>query len=114
MDLNTLTKLLNIPEYKVVEIISIKEEEMHLMLEPYKRKEAICSGCGEIHLKGYHSEKEVIVEDLPISERRVYLHIKKRLYRCPKDEGIHIEKIDWLNKYSRFVYRFAEKVNRLT
>ncbi|MBT9131294.1 MAG: hypothetical protein DDT41_01599 [candidate division WS2 bacterium] len=114
MDLNTLTKLLNIPKYKVVEIISIKEEEMHLMLEPYKRKEPICSGCGEIHLKGYHSEKEVIVEDLPISERRVYLHIKKRLYRCPKDGGIHIEKIDWLNKYSRFAYRFAEKVNRLT
>jgi len=30
MDLNTLTKLLNIPGYKVVEIISITEDEIHL------------------------------------------------------------------------------------
>jgi len=29
MGLNTLTKLLNIPGYKVVEIISIIEDEMH-------------------------------------------------------------------------------------
>ena len=88
MDLNTLTKLLNIPGYKVTEIISITEDEMHLRLEAYKRKKAVCSGCGEIHEEGYHSEKEVVIEDLPISDRRVYLHIKKRLYRCPKDGRI--------------------------
>jgi len=29
MDLNTLTKLLNIPGYKVVEIISIAEDEIY-------------------------------------------------------------------------------------
>jgi len=29
MDLNTLTKLLNIPWYKVVEIISMTEDEIH-------------------------------------------------------------------------------------
>jgi transposase len=114
MDLNTLNRLLNITEYKVVEIISITDEEIHLRLEPYKRKEAICSGCGEIHGSGYHSEKEVIVEDLPISERRVYLHIKKRLYRCSKDGRIYVEKIEWVNKHSRFTYRFAREVSRLT
>ena len=94
MDLNTLTKLLNIPGYKVVEIISMTEDEMHLRLEAYKRKEAVCSGCGEVHKTGYHGETEVIVEDLPISERRVYLHVKKRRYRCPKDNKIHVGKIE--------------------
>jgi len=29
MDLNTVTELLNIPGYKVVEIISITEDEIH-------------------------------------------------------------------------------------
>ena len=114
MDLNTLTKLLNIPGYKVTEIISITEDEMHLRLEAYKRKKAVCSGCGEIHEEGYHSEKEVVIEDLPISDRRVYLHIKKRLYRCPKDGRIYVEKISWLKKGIRVSYRFARQINRLS
>lgn len=114
MDLNTLTKLLNIPGYRVTKIISITDDEMHLRLEAYKRTKAVCSGCGEIHEKGYHSEKEVIIEDLPISDRRTYLHIKKRLYRCPKDNRIHIEKISWLKKKIRMSYRFARQINRLT
>ena len=114
MDLNTLTKILNLPDYKVTEIISITDTEMHLRIEPYQRKPAICSGCGEIHTKGYHSEKEAVVEDLAISARRVFLHVKKRLYRCPKDKSIYTEKIEWLNKRSRFTYRFSNEVNRLT
>ena len=114
MELNTLTQLLNIQGYKVVEVISTTEEDIHLRLEAYKRNKAVCSGCGEIHEEGYHSEKEVIVEDLPLSDRRVYLHIKKRLYRCPKDGRIYVEKIDWTKKGIRVSYRFAIQVNRLT
>jgi transposase len=114
MDVNTLTKILNLPEYKVVEIISLTDTEMHLRIEPYQKKPAICSGCGKVHTKGYHSEKEVIVEDLSISARRVFLHVKKRLYRCPKDKRIYTEKIEWLNKRSRFTSRFSRQVNRLT
>ena len=114
MDLNTLTKLLNIPGYKVVEVISMTEGEMHLRLEPYKNEEGICSGCGERHKEGYWGEIEVIVEDLPIVERRVYLHIKRRRYKCPKDGKTYIEKINWLRKGMRVTYRFAIQVNRLT
>jgi len=38
----------------------------------------------------------------------------KRLYRCPNDNKIHVEKIEWLNKRARFTYRFCKQVNRLT
>ena len=92
MDLNTLTKILNLPEYKVTEIISITDTEMHLRIEPRQHKPALCSGCGEIHTQGHHSEKEAVVEDLAISARRVFLHVKKRFYRCPKDKRIYTKK----------------------
>jgi len=36
MDLNTLTKILNLPDYKVTEIISITDTQMHLRIEPRK------------------------------------------------------------------------------
>jgi transposase len=118
MDLTTLTKILNLPDYQVTEIISISDTQMHLRIEPRKHKRkhkpALCSGCKQIHTQGYHSEKEVVVEDLAISARRVFLHVKKRLYRCPKDQRIYTEKIAWLNKRSRFTYRFSNEVNRLT
>ena len=87
---------------------------MHLRLEAYKRKEAVCSGCGEVHKAGYYGETEVIIEDLPISERRVYLHVNKRRYRCPKDGKTYVEEISWLKKRIRVTYRFAKTVNRLT
>jgi transposase len=114
MDKYTIKELLNIPAYKVTEIISRNEKEIHIKIEPYKRKGGLCSGCGEIHKKGKHSLRKVIVEDRSFCELRVYLHVVKRNYRCPKDEKIYTEEIPWLKKYGRVTRRFAREVNRLT
>ncbi len=114
MDKYTIRKILNIPEYKVAQIISQNEQEIHVQLESYKLKKFICPGCGRVHKSGYHGVRESIVRDKPISELRVYLHVPKRRYRCPEDGRIRTEKIDWLKKYSRVTIRFAEQVNRLT
>lgn len=114
MHLYTIKRLLNIQEYKVTEIILSTPKEIHIRLEAYKRKKAICSGCGMVPGVGYHSSKEVVVEDLPISQKRVYLHVRKRRYRCPKDGRIRTEDIAWLKLKARVINRFAEYVNRLT
>ena len=78
MHLNTINKLVDIPGYKTTAIISINDTEIHLRLEPHKRKAIICGDCGKTHDKGYHGSAEVIVEDLSLGKRRLYLHIKKR------------------------------------
>jgi transposase len=116
MHICTIKKLLNIQGYKVTEIISATPKEIHIRLEAYKRKKAICSGCGEVHEVGYHSSKEVVVEDLPISQRRMYLHVRKRRYRCPQDGRIRTEDILWLKLRSRVTPAEGgtEHVNRLT
>lgn len=114
MQIYGIRKLLNIPEYKVSEIISLTDKEIHVRLEAYKRKKIICCGCGKIHKKGYHSSREICVEDLPISGRRVYLHLRKCRYRCCEDKRIHVEEISWLKKRARVTKRFAMQVTRLT
>jgi transposase len=114
MHVYTIKRLLNIQEYKVTGIISATPKEIHIRLEAYKRKKAICSGCGKVHEVGYHSSKEVMVEDLPISQKRVYLHVRKRRYQCPEDGRIRTEDITWLKLRARVTNRFAEYVNRLT
>lgn len=114
MQKNTIRKLLNIPEFKVTEIIREAETEIHIRLESYKRRSSICSGCGAHHLKGYHGSFEVTVEDRALCEKRSYLHVTKKRFLCPLDGRIHAEQISWLKLHSRFTKRFGEQVYRLT
>lgn len=113
MDKYTIKKLLGLEFFKVSAIVSKTEEEIHIKVEPYKRRLAICSGCGKKH-RGLHSYDEVIVEDKGIAGLRVYLHVSKRRYVCPEDKRIHTEEIPWLKRWSRVTKRFAKQVNRLT
>ncbi len=110
---NSITKQLHIPEYKVIEIRS-SEQDIHIYLRVYKRKKAICSYCGMEHKTGYHSSNDVIVEDVSLFEKRVYLHVSKRYYKCPKDNRIHVEEVSFLKLRSRVTKRFGNKIYRLT
>ncbi|MFH1327740.1 MAG: ISL3 family transposase [Candidatus Bathyarchaeota archaeon] len=114
MQAYSIKRALNIPEYKITEVMSESDSEIHLRLEPYKRKHGACSGCGKVHKIGYHGFETAIVEDLPIFGKRTYLHVVKRRYVCPEDGRVYIEDIPWLKKWSRVTRRFAEQVGRLT
>lgn len=91
-------KLLNIPEGYKIEKIDLGEEEIHVQVRPYKRKPAICSGCGSVHKTGYHSSVVTRAQHLPSGGHRVYLHVTKRKYRCPNDGRIYVEQVGWLKK----------------
>jgi transposase len=113
MHLQGIKKLLNIPEYTITDV-SPSSGRIDIYLRPYRRSKPQCSHCKEVHTKGYHSSQWTEAQDLPISGKRVYLHIRKRRYRCPRDGKIHTEDIPWLKKWARVTYRFAEQVSRLT
>lgn len=110
----SITKALGLPEYKITDIISETATEIHMRVLPYKRKKIICSGCGSEHRDGQRGATEVVVEDLRIVNKRVYLHVIKRRIICPQDRQIHVEAIDWLKPRSRVTNRMAHEVYRLT
>jgi len=114
MRIYTIKKGLNIPEYKITALISENDQEIHLRLEPHKRKDFICSQCNQVHKVGYHGTEEIIVQDLSLVDKKMYLHVIKRRYVCPQDQRIHIEEIPWLDKWSRVTKRFAQQISRLT
>ena len=90
--------LLNIPKgYKVIKI-ETTAETLEIHIEPYKNKKAICSGCGQEHKNGYHGFDIIKARDLPAVGRKVWLHVRKRRYVCPKDGKIYVEQVDWLKK----------------
>jgi len=114
MDKNTLNKLINLPGYTVEEVLEFNDLEIHLLMRPLKNNIAICSSCKKPHMAGFHSTVIVVAEDQSMCGRRVFLHIRKRKYRCPEDQKIHVEDTPWLKLFSRVTNRYASQINRLT
>ena len=112
MQLNTITELLRIPGYKITHMISCRKSSIEFLLKREEDKACVCSGCGKVHNTAVHSEGRVLVEDLPISGKRVYLHIPKRKSVCLEDGSIRVEEIEWVR--GRFTKRFVDQVYRLT
>jgi transposase len=109
----SITQALSLPEYKITDI---KDDlvRLRICVEPYKRKEFICSKCGEAHAGKINSRKDVTVDDLKILDKRVRLIVTKRRMRCPQDGKLHVEHIDWVKPRARVTNRLAQDVYRLT
>lgn len=108
MQLNTITELLRIPGYKVTHVVSSRKRRIEFLLEREGERARVCTGCGKVHTTAVHSEERVMVEDLPISGKRVYLRVPKRKSVCLEDGRIRVEELEWLR--GRFTKRFAEEV----
>ena len=109
----SITQALSLPEYKITDI---KDDlvRLRIYVEPYKRKEFICSKCGEVHVGKINSRKDVSVDDLKVFDKRVRLIVTKRRMRCPKDGKLHVEHVDWVKPRARVTNRLAQDVYRLT
>jgi transposase len=82
-----ITQILNLPEYKVTEILSETDKEIHIRVAPYKRKSLVCSGCGCIHEHGHHGAVEVVAEDL------------KKLQPPPAAVNMSVDEVSWLKRH---------------
>jgi transposase len=110
---NSIRGLLKIPGYKIKEVIEKTETGIHIRIAAHKRNQGLCSGCGRRH-GGLHSVQEMVAEDVRLGERRVFLYIPKRRYKCPEDGRIHTEEIEWIELGARVTKAFGRQVNRLT
>ena len=112
LDVDTITELLNIPTHRIARIAGYQEDRAYFVLEPREGAEPICSACGKEHAGLVHSKETVVVEDVGLCGRRVFLQVVKRKMRCPADGRIRVEKLAWIRE--RFTKRFAEQISRLT
>lgn len=113
MQLETITELLNIPNFKASHLIRNDRNSLHFILELIEESEPICSGCGRAHPPNrVHGTERIVVEDLGMAGKRVFLHVAKRKIICTEDYRIRVEEFPWLQ--GRFTRRFTDQVNRLT
>lgn len=112
MQVKTITKLLALPNFEVVEVLEHHDESLHLYVDLADPVGPVCSACGAVHQAPAHSTGWIRVEDLPLCGKRVFLYVPKRTVRCPNDGKIRVEPFDVLR--GRYTRRFAEQVYRLT
>jgi hypothetical protein len=73
MHLDTITKLLDIPNYRAVEVTGREYEGIFVVvLERERDIPPVCSGCGRVHGGSVHSRGTMLVEDLKISLSTVF------------------------------------------
>ena len=83
MQIDTIKELLRLPAgWLVRRVIGWCSQELHVSIEEVMVEDQKCVGCGVSGYKGCKGSFEVVVEDLPLIDRRVYLHIQHRRYRC--------------------------------
>jgi transposase len=109
--MNTFTEILKLDNYKVQNILFNVSNYIAFYIIPIKDLWPKCSGCGRRH-NNVHSFDTVSVKDLPISGKKVILVLKKRKTRCPEDNRIRVEEIEWLR--GNVTKRFAEDLFKLT
>jgi len=97
-----ITAVLGIQGFRVARHELVGKEEAHLGLE---RTERIyrCPRCGQESFVP-HDEYEVTVQDLPMSGRRVYLHVRKGRVKCCRDRP-EVEHLDWVEKNGQQTWR---------
>lgn len=112
MQVKTITKLLCLSNFEVLEVVEHQDNNLHLYIDLVNPAGPVCSACGTVHHGPVHSISWVCVEDLPLCGWRTFLHVPKRKVLCPVDGKIRVELLDALR--GRFTGRFADHVYRLT
>jgi transposase len=103
--------------YQVVEVaryeagIKGPRPQAWIRLEPLESCQMLCDGCGQMADR-VHDLDERHVRDLPVFDAETHLHVVRRRVACPRC-GPKLERLPWLDRYSRMTRRLAETVVRL-
>ena len=100
--------------YQVAETRTLESggfRRIEIELVPKGSQNLICDGCGR-KSKAIHETIRRTVRDLPILDAQTLLIVPRRRVLCPNC-GPCVERLSWLDRYSRVTRRLAESVARL-
>jgi transposase len=84
----------------------------HIHVEPDKRFQPICQGCGQ-RACGVHSWTQRKIRDLSFATARTWITCRYRKVFCAHCQGIHIEDLELFHPYLRVTRRLARYIYRL-
>ena len=94
---------------RLVELSAGRRVEIELT--PIATKDLVCDGCGGVTDR-VHETTRRIVRDLPVLDAQTWLIVHRRRLLCPRC-GPCLERLSWLERYSRVTRRLADSVARI-
>jgi len=107
---NIIAQWLNLPNVKLSETVT-RNGSTEIYLDRDDSLGYICSNCEQRSFWGWDT-RLVRIRDLSVFTYKAYLNIYKHRTNCP-DCGVKIEKLDFVDSYSRCTSRFEALVARL-
>ena len=104
MDIH-LDTLLNLP---YVTVSSCQQEEGLIFLKLDFLNEGIqCPHC-QTYTDNLHQSRPILVRDLSIFGKGVYLKVPRRQFICPECHQYPTEPLDWIEKRRNYTLRYEE------
>jgi transposase len=85
--------------------------QVWIVLWPILGRRPICDGCGKA-VDRVHDQAERHIRDLPLFDAETHLRLLRCRVACPRC-GPRLERLAWLDRYSRVTRRLADSVVRL-
>ncbi|WP_202895952.1 transposase family protein [Iningainema tapete] len=102
-----LDALLDLP-FVTVESCRYHDDEVYLILK-FLKEESSCPHCGSTTEK-IHQNRPILIRDLPVFGRIVYLKIPRRQFYCSCCQRYFTEKLEFVDWERRYTIRYEEQI----
>ena len=96
----------------IKQTVTAEATEAHIQVQPDKRFQPICHGCGK-PATGVHSWTQRKIRDLSLATARTWITCRYRKVFCARCHGIHIEDLELFHPYLRVTKRLARYIYQL-
>ena len=99
--------LLNLPNVTVESCI-YQDDEVNLILR-FLTEGSCCPHCGS-YTEELHQNRPILIRDLPIFGRIVYLKVPRRQFYCGNCQRYFTEKLEFVDWERRYTQRYEENI----
>ncbi len=114
-DYQLLTELLGLPQVRVRHYELIGRDRIQLSVESTVEA-AVCPDCQVISFVLHETSKAQLIRDLPIWQRRCWLHYAPRRFKCATCQDTFVERVLWrapdLDYTSRYEHAIYQRARR--
>jgi len=106
-DHQLLTELLGLPQVRVTRYELLGRDRIQLAVES-SVEAAVCPDCQRVSFTLHETSKPQLIRDLPIWQRRCWLHYAPRRFKCATCQDTFVERVLWREPDLDYTLRYEQ------
>ncbi len=106
-DNQLLTELLGLPQVRVTRYELLGRDRIQLSVESTVEA-AVCPDCQLVSFTLHETSKPQLIRDLPIWQRRCWLHYAPRRFKCATCQDTFVERVLWREPDLDYTVRYEQ------